>query len=229
MSDERELIDSWATASYRLPDPFPGEFRLRRQLGAGTFGRVWLADDLKLGRPVALKTLKLPATATAGPAVLAALRAEAQHLAQLKHPNIVQVHAWRESGGEYFLVLQFVAGGSLADRLQEVQRLDWQTAARHVADVGEGLVAAHARGIVHRDIKPANILWDVEHDEALLTDFGVAARLAEPGTIAGTPVFMAPEAFDGRLSPALDVYSLAATLFMLVTGEVPFAPRRLQA
>ena len=206
----------------RLPDPFPGKLRILRVLGEGAFGKVLLADDLDLGRQVALKTLKIPATSTLGPHVLAALRNDAQHLAQLDHPNIVRVHAWLEAEGEYYLVLQYIAGGSLANRLKKESALDWRDAARYVADVGEGLLAAHKRGVIHRDVKDDNILWDDERDEALLTDFGVSARLAEPGTAAGTPMFMAPEAFDGDVSPALDVYSLAVTLYRLVTGELPF-------
>jgi hypothetical protein len=118
-------------------------------------------------------------------------------------------------------VLQFVPGGSLAERVK-AGPLPWQDAARYIADAGEGLLQVHACGIVHRDIKPANILWDSDKDEALLTDFGVSSRLTEPGTIAGTPAFMPLEAFDGKVSPALDVYGLAATLFRLITREVPF-------
>src|SRR5262249_4017700 len=100
--------------------------------------------------------------------------------------------------------------------------LGWQVAARYLVDVGEGLVAVHARGIVHRDVKPANILWDPEIDEAFLTDLGVGARLAEPSGLGGTIPYMAPEAFEGDVSPALDVYGLAATLYTLVTGRKPF-------
>jgi serine/threonine protein kinase len=211
-----------------FPDPFPGEFRICRRLGVGAFGAVWLADDLHLDRPVALKTLR----SAGGPLSaerLARLRAEAQMLAALEHPNVVRVHAWRETEPAaaapewaHCLVLQYVSGGSLADRVKDEGPLTWQSAARYVADVGEGLLAVHARGLIHRDVKPANILWDPARDEAVLTDFGVSARLAETGTRAGTPVYMPPEAFAGILTPSQDVYGLAASLFWLVTGSFPF-------
>jgi serine/threonine protein kinase len=212
-----------------LPDPFPGEYRIRRLLGQGAFGKVWLADDLNLGgRPVALKTLRLDAVtaaaagADAAPAALAALRREAALLGRLRHPNVVQVHAWRQAGDEHYLVEQYVPGPSLADRLQQEGPLPWQLAARYAADVGDGLLEVHAHGIVHRDIKPANILWDSEKDEAVLTDFGISVRLGEARDVSGTLPFMAPEALRGSVAPGMDVYSLAAALFCLVTGEVPF-------
>src|SRR5262249_14636257 len=141
---------------------------------------------------------------------------------RVRHPNLVQVLGWVDSELDPVLVLQYVPGGSLADRLKREGRLDWQTATRYVADVAEGLLAVQARGIVHRDVKPANILWDPEIDEALLTDLGVGVRLAEPTSLGGTIPYMAPEAFDGQVSPALDIYGLAATLFTLVSGERPF-------
>lgn len=137
-------------------------------------------------------------------------------------PNIVQVHAWRQAGDEHYLVLQYVAGGSLADRLKDSRALGWQRAAEYAADVADALQAVHASGMVHRDVKPANILWDEEHDEAVLTDFGISGRVADARSMAGTPGYIAPEAFEGRAGPAMDVFSLAATLFHLVTGELPF-------
>jgi serine/threonine protein kinase len=211
-----------------LPDPFPGEFRVRRLLGSGTFGEVWLADDLNLGRPVALKTLRLADRRRVSVPALAALRNEARLLAAVRHPNLVPVYAWRQSGEDHYLVLQYVSGGSLHGRVKEHGPLPWATAARYIADVAEGLLELHARGIVHRDVKPANVLWDPDADEALLTDLGVSARLADVNDVAGTPDYMAPEAFDGRVSPALDVYGLAATLFRLVAGEVPFPARTVE-
>jgi serine/threonine protein kinase len=201
-----------------LPDPFPGEYRILALLGSGSFGKVWLAEDLNLQRLVALKTLII---SRENSSVLASLKAEARLMATMRHPNVVGVHAWLQSGGEHFLVLQYVPGGSLADRLR-TGPLSWQEAVRYIADVGDGLVEVHARGIVHRDVKPANILWDPDRDEALLTDFGVSSRLTERTQMAGSPAFMPAEAFEGKVSPSGDVYALAVSLFQLITSEVPF-------
>jgi serine/threonine protein kinase len=201
-------------------------FKFLRLLGAGTFGEVWLAEDLNLGRRlVAIKALKPRSRASDDERgrSLEILRHEAGLLVSVRHRNVNQVFSWVQKDRDHFLVLNYVAGGSLADRLKLEGMLGWPEAARYVADVGEGLMAVHERGIIHRDIKPSNILWDPETDEALLTDFGVSARLGDTVGLGGTLPFMAPEAFEGKVSPALDVYSLAATLFQLITGKVPFA------
>ncbi len=210
--------------SLTVADPFPGEFRLVRLLGSGAFGEVWLADDLSpLRRQVALKFLRTSGVRHDAQRALAVLQNDARLLASLRHPNIVQVHSWREApGGSPCLVMQFVPGGSLEGLVVKHGPLSWHLAARYVADVADGLLLVHNKGIIHRDVKPANMLHDPETDEALLTDFGIAARLADPRTIAGTPSYMAPEAFHGEVSPALDVYALAASLFCLVTGAPPF-------
>jgi serine/threonine protein kinase len=200
------------------PDPFPGEFRVRSLLGQGSFGAVWLADDLHLDRRVALKALSV-----ADGGRLALLREEARALAAVEHPHVVRVYAWREgTDGTPYLILQYVAGGSLADRVAREGPLNWREAGQAIADAGEGLLAVHARGIVHRDVKPANLLWDPERREVLLTDFGISARLRDNGMIGGTPCYMPPEAFDGVVGPAQDVYALAASLFWLATGSVPY-------
>jgi serine/threonine protein kinase len=208
--------------SEELPDPLPGEYRFRKLLGEGSFGRVWLADHLALQIPVALKTLHFDLAAADRDVALEALRHEARVLARLQHPNVVRVYGLEQAGDEHYLVLQYVDGGSLQLRLEKEGPLGWQAAARYVADAGEALLHVHARGLVHRDIKPANLLWDRERDEALLTDFGVAARLGDNRHVAGTALFMAPECFAGQSSSASDVYGLAASLFTLVTGRVPF-------
>jgi serine/threonine protein kinase len=204
----------------------PG-YCIYRHLGSGAFGEVWLAQDLNLSRVVAAKTLNLGRAPKGQARALDALRQDAQLLARVEHPNVVRVYAWLTVQDHHYLVMQYVSGGSLADLLKSDGPLDWQRAARYVADVGEGLLEVHGRGIVHRDVKPANILWDPHRDEAVLTDFGVAARLADPADIGGSIPYMAPEAFDGRVSFSLDVYSLASTLFELVTGVAPFAGSRI--
>jgi len=227
LDDDR--LDRFATlvspppADPPLPDPLPGEYQVLRLLGRGAFGEVWLAREMTpLARLVALKTLRPGGDPASREQRLDALRHEAQLLAQMRpHPNIVSVYTWRQAGDEHYLVLQYVSGNSLEERLREGP-LSWEDAARYVADVGEGLLHVHGQGLVHRDVKPANILWDQERDEAVLTDLGISIRLDGPGGVGGTPLYMAPEAFAGRVTPRMDVYSLAATLFRLTTGAYPF-------
>jgi serine/threonine protein kinase len=210
-----------------MPDLSPHGYRVYKFLGSGAFGEVWLAQDLNLPRVVAVKTLKLGTAPDERRRAMQALRRDAHLLTPVVHPNVVRVYAWVTVGEQHYLIMQYVAGGSLADLLKAEGSLDWQRAARYVADVGEGLLEVHAQGIVHRDVKPSNILWDPKKDEAILTDFGVGAWLAHPATVAGSLPYMAPEAYDGKVSPALDVYSLASTLFHLVTGFHPFSGTRI--
>ncbi len=193
-------------------------YRAHKLLGAGACGEVWLAQDLNLPRDVAIKTLHLEADERSRADAIAFLRAEACLLAEVDHPNVVRVYRWLTVSDLHYLVMQHVPGGSLLDLLKREGTLDWKRAARYVADVGEGLLAIHASGIVHRDVKPANILWDPKRDEAVLTDLGIAARISDPASAGGTRPYMAPEAFEGRIAPSLDVYGLAATLFHLVAG-----------
>jgi serine/threonine protein kinase len=220
---DEQVNDLLAQLPPGTTSPFLGPgYRVLKLLGCGAFGEVWLAEDLNLPRLVAVKTIRPGLEADQRARLLAALRHDAHLMAKVEHPNIVRVHAWLTVNENHYLVLQYVAGGALDERLLREGPLDWQRAARYIADVGEGLMAVHAQGIVHRDIKAANILWDPDKDEALLTDFSVAARLSDEPSVGGSLSTMSPDALDGRITPALDVYSLAATLFQLVTGDVPF-------
>ena len=222
-----ELTPEDVPSGTTMPDLAIHGYRVYKFLGSGAFGEVWLAQDLNLPRLVAVKTIRVGAAPDEERRALHALRKDSHLLTQIGHPNVVRVYAWATVGEHHFLVMQYVAGGSLADLLKAEGALDWQRAARYVADVGEGLIEVHKQGIVHRDVKPANILWDPKRDEALLTDFGVGSWLADPASVAGSFAYMAPEAYDGQVAPALDVYSLAATLFHLVTGSQPFPGTRI--
>jgi serine/threonine protein kinase len=204
-------------------DPLPGEYQILQRLGEGAFAIVYLAEDLKLKRQVALKALKSSITCSRDRSALEGLQREAQLLARVNHPNIVRIYSWREDPqARAYLVMQYVAGGSFAERLRKEKRIDWKLAARYIADIGDGLLKVHELGVVHRDLKPENILWQASTDEALLTDFGICGHLASADDVAGTPLYMPREALQGQTSKSGDVYSLAATLFHLITGAPPF-------
>jgi tRNA A-37 threonylcarbamoyl transferase component Bud32 len=208
------------------PPAVPG-YHVTHRLGEGGYGTVWKADDLHLGRAVALKALRVPPDVPGGAGQLVALRQEARQLAAVDHPNVVRVYAWVECAGGPFLALQYVAGGSFADRLKAEGRLPWERAAGYAADVADGLQAVHRCGVTHRDVKPANILWEPAADEAVLTDFGVSCRFGVQDRVAGSLSYIPPEALGGAVRPSNDVFALAVTLFELCTGERPFAVRSM--
>jgi serine/threonine protein kinase len=210
-----------------LPNPFPDLYRFVQKVGGGAFGDVFEVIALKMGdRRFAAKKLKANLDPPTRAATLLALQEEAAQLSRFRHRNIVLVHAWLESNGEPYLILEYVPGGSLAALLEQAGKLPWPTAARYVADVAEALLAVHERGIIHRDIKPDNILLNSEK-EAMLTDFGLAVLAADANQCSGTPAYMAPEAFRGQTTALTDVYSLATTFFHLGTGELPFSEPNL--
>jgi serine/threonine-protein kinase len=191
---------------------------------------VYQARHLRLKRPVALKMLQAPA----GPGGEARARfsAEAEAAATLQHPNIVQVYELGEHAGRPFLALEYVAGGTLAQRcggLPQPQR--W--AAELVRALALAMQHAHQRGVVHRDLKPANILLTLEGTPKV-SDFGLAKRLDRDGGLTrlggvfGTPQYMAPEQARGKgrggtVGPAADIWALGAILYELLTGRPPFA------
>jgi serine/threonine protein kinase len=193
---------------------------LRELLGRGGMSEVWLAEDRKLGRLVAVKLL-------AGGGDPARLIREARAIAALSHPNIAGVYDVGEAGGRQFIVLEYLPGGTLEDRLTDERPLpDWETE-RLAEQIAAGLAHAHANGIVHRDLKPSNVLFDAE-GRAKLADFGIAraagqVTLTDAGTVMGTAAYLSPEQAEGRpAGPAADVYSFGVILFRLLTGHLPF-------
>ncbi len=201
-------------------------YRLVTALGTGASSHVYLADDVTLHRWVAIKVLH-PALA-GDTAFLKRFRAEAQAVAALNHPNILQVHDWGEEDGVPYLVLEFLAGGSLRQVYDTGVLLSPEQAARIGIEAAAGLDYAHRRGLVHRDIKPANLLLDADR-RLRIADFGLARALAEAswtepdGAVLGTARYSAPEQVEGWvLDGKADIYALALVLYEGVTGEAPF-------
>jgi serine/threonine-protein kinase len=200
-----------------------GRYRLLEPLGRGAMSAVWEAEDLELGRRVAVKTL-------APSADRQRFEREARAVAALSHANIVALYDYGEADGRPFMVLECLPGGSLEDRLVGGQPLPDDETRSIAADVAAGLAHAHERGLVHRDLKPANILFDGE-GRAKIADFGIArmrgtGTLTETGTVLGTASYLSPEQATGATAgPASDVYSFGVILFRLLTGRLPFAAK----
>jgi serine/threonine protein kinase len=197
------------------------------ELGRGGMGVVYLACQTRLNRPCALKMILAGAHAT--PEAAARFLAEAEAIARLQHPHVVQIHHIGEADGLPFFELEYVSGGNLDRKLDGTP---WPPRrAAHLAEkVARGVAAAHARGIVHRDLKPGNILLAADGTPKI-TDFGLAKALdIESGltgseAILGSPSYMAPEQAGGQAKtagPAADVYAVGAILYELLTGRPPF-------
>jgi serine/threonine-protein kinase len=216
-----------------LPVPHPAGlpqvpgYRVEAVLGHGGMGVVYRAWHLRLHRPVALKMLL--AGAHARPTERERFLREAEAVAGLRHPNIVQVYDVGDVDGRSYFTMEFVEGGSLAQQVQGVPQPARQVAAL-TATLAEALQAAHQSGIVHRDLKPGNILLTADGTPKV-TDFGLARRLEGDGGLTlsgvpvGTPSYMAPEQARGdkrAIGPAADVYALGAILYELLTGRPPF-------
>jgi len=203
-----------------------GRYRLVTALGTGASAHVYLADDVSLHRRVAIKVLH---PALAGDVnFLKRFRAEARAVAALNHPNILQVFDWGEEHDEPYLVLEYLAGGSLRQVFDTGALLTPEQAVRVGLQAAAGLDYAHHRGLIHRDIKPANLLFDADR-RLRIADFGLARALAEAawtepeGAILGTARYAAPEQVEGWvLDGKADVYALALVLYEAVTGETPF-------
>jgi len=209
-------------------DEFAG-YRIERRLGRGGMGILYLGIEPGLDRRVALKLI---APEAAADEVFAKRFAEESRIAaSIEHPNVVPIYAAGEEGGVPFIAMRFVAGSDLGLRLAREGRLEPAPAVDLIAQIGNGLDAIHAAGLVHRDVKPANVLLSggdgAEH--AYITDFGVARNVAtqsgltQTGRFVGTLDYVAPEQISGGAVDArVDVYALGCLLFKLLTGRVPY-------
>ena len=203
----------------------PG-YELLSELGRGGMGVVYRARQVKADRVVALKMIL--AGGHAGAAELARFRTEAEAIARLQHPNIVQVYEVGEHEGGPFFSLEFCGGGSLKEKLSGTP-LPARAAAQLIETLARAMQVAHDHQIIHRDLKPANVLL-TEGGTPKVTDFGLAKKLDEAGqthagAILGTPSYMAPEQAGGQTSdigPLADVYALGAILYECLTGRPPF-------
>jgi len=204
-----------------------GRYSLDREIGRGGMGAVWLGHDELLGRDVALKRIgMLPG---AGSTDLARVEREARLTARLSHPNVVAVFdlVTDAETDAHWLVMEYVDGVTLARLIREQGPLSPDEAAPLLRQVADALAAAHAAGIVHRDVKPSNIMVDRD-GRVKLADFGIARIATDPaltqtGLVTGSPAYLAPEVAAGqRGDETVDVWSLGATAFHLLTGRPPY-------
>jgi serine/threonine-protein kinase len=211
-----------------------GRYVIERELGEGGMATVYLADDLRHERKVALKVLKPELAAVVG---ADRFLTEIKTTAGLQHPHILPLHDSGEADGFLFYVMPYVEGETLAERIEREKQLPVDEAVRIATAVAYALQTAHEAGVVHRDIKPANIL--MSRGEPLVADFGIAiavgaaggSRMTETGLSVGTPYYMSPEQATGDqvVGPASDTYALACVLYEMLVGEPPYIGNTAQA
>ncbi len=204
-------------------------YEILDKLGEGGMGVVYKARDLRLHRLVALKFLSAEISAT--PERIARFELEARAISALNHPHIATIHAMEESSGRRYIVLEYLPGGTLRQRLKACRArqepFPLHDAIRIAIETAEGLAHAHRKGIVHRDIKPENVMFTAE-GLLRITDFGLAksetSELTRDGITVGTAAYMAPEqALRNETSPRSDLFSLGVMLYEMVAGQRPFA------
>ena len=224
---------SWTVVTEPSPDALfvafqqavIGRYSLERELGRGGMGVVYLAREVRLDRQVAIKLL--PPDLSGNPSLRERFMREARTAARLSHPYIVPIHAVEDIGGFVFIVMAYVDGGTLAERVMTRGPLPPADVTRIMREVAWALAYAHAQGVVHRDIKPANILLDGT-GRAMVADFGIARLDAAAGDtgagmVLGTPEFMSPEqASAEELDGRSDLYALGVVAYYALTGALPF-------
>jgi len=208
--------------------PRSDRYEFQEPIGSGGMGTVYRARDRRNDQPVAIKVLRV--RLSQNPGVHQRLAREFRAASELEHPNIVRALEFVADGEQSYLVYELVEAGSLADRVEKTGRIPADEALRIIAQVAQALDYAHRRQVIHRDVKPDNILL-LPDGRAKLTDFGLAkdgsgrdVDLTRPSSALGTPNYMSPEQFEDakKVDSRSDVYSLAATLYTLLTCELPF-------
>jgi serine/threonine-protein kinase len=207
-----------------------GGYELKEMIGAGGVASIYKGYDPRLARWVAVKVISVQmAGDEAEETMLARFRLEAQAIAALRHRNILTIYGYGEEEGWAYIIMEYVPGGSLKDRIDQGKPFSWEQALTIVIPVSQALAFAHDHNIIHRDIKPANILLPQE-DWPLLADFGLAKmqqstrpNLTMPGQVLGTMAYAAPEQIqEGEIDARIDIYSLGIVLYELLSGKLPF-------
>ncbi|MBT3336672.1 MAG: serine/threonine protein kinase [Anaerolineae bacterium] len=204
-------------------------YEIEDLLGAGGMSSVFRANDPNLRRAVAIKLIH--PHLSSDPQFVSRFEEEAVSVAQLRHPNIIQVHDFSHDGDTYYMVLEFVPGETLEERMKRVstsgRQFSTKEAVEIIASICDALEYAHKRGMFHRDIKPANIMLNLQ-GQSILMDFGIAKIVGgkqhtATGAVVGTALYMAPEIIRGEMADhRVDIYSLGITLFEILTGKRPF-------
>jgi serine/threonine protein kinase len=219
----------------RLNAALEGRYRIESELGEGGMATVYLADDIKHERKVALKVLKPELAAVVG---AERFLAEIKTTANLQHPHILPLFDSGEADTFLFYVMPYVQGETLRERIDREKQLGVEEAIALTRKVADALDYAHENGVVHRDIKPGNILLS-QRGEPLVADFGIAlavaqaggGRITETGLSLGTPHYMSPEQATGDrdVDPRSDLYALGCVLYEMLAGEPPFSAPTGQA